>query len=280
MLFPSTVEEALAEMARGDATLVAGGMSHALRRERTGQPFAKRLVSIMRIPELKAFSITGRGILRAGAAVRQQVFYDDARVKKSWQAIDDAMESVGHTRIRHMLTVGGSLGPLIGGFDLPLALLALKARLALAGPNGRRTAALEELFQKGFEKGEMVTAIEVDPQPVRSGSSFYKYMARGVLEIPTVNTAAFVHLAANGRCESARAVVGAVSWKPIVLEPKELVGKTLDENALRGAVQEVRKLAQPMSDVRGSAAYKREMAVEFAYRALIKAWQRALASKK
>jgi CO/xanthine dehydrogenase FAD-binding subunit len=280
ILFPSTVEEALAEMARGDATLVAGGMSHALRRERTGQPFAKRLISIMRIPELKAFSITGRGILRAGAAVRQQVFYDDARVKKGWQAIDDAMESVGHTRIRHMLTVGGSLGPLIGGFDLPLALLALKARLALAGPNGRRTAALEELFQKGFEKGEMVTAIEVDPQPVRSGSSFYKYMARGVLEIPTVNTAAFVHLAANGRCESARVVVGAVSWKPIVLEPKELVGKTLDENALRTAGQDVRKLAQPVSDVRGSTAYKREMAVEFAYRALNKAWQRALTNKK
>ena len=69
-------EEALAEMARGDATLVAGGMSHALRRERTGQPFAKRLVSIMRIPELKAFSITGRGILRAGGDTRFSLFLD------------------------------------------------------------------------------------------------------------------------------------------------------------------------------------------------------------
>jgi len=71
-----------------------------------------------------------------------------------------------------------------------------------------------------------------------------------------------------------------VSWKPIVLEPKELVGKTLSEDALRAAVQEARKLAQPMSDVRGSAAYKREMAVEFAYRALNKAWQRALKSRE
>jgi CO/xanthine dehydrogenase Mo-binding subunit len=280
MLFPSSVEEVLTETARGDATLVAGGMSHALRRERTGRPFARRLVSIMRIHELKTFSINARGVLHAGAAVRQQALYEDLRVKKGWQAIDDAMESVGHTRIRHMLTVGGSVGPLIGGFDLPLALLALRARVALAGPGGRRTAPLEELFQKGFGKGEMVTAIEVDPLPARAGSSFYKYMARGLLEIPTVNTAALVRLNANGRCESARVVIGAVSWKPIMLEPKELVGKTLSEDALRAAVQDARKLAQPMSDVRGSAAYKREMAVEFAYRALNKAWQRALASKK
>ncbi len=280
MFFPETVEEALAEMACGDASLVAGGMAHALRRERSGQPFAKRLVSIMRIPELQEFSIDASGVLRAGAAVRQQALYEDARVKKGWQAIDDAMEAEGHTRIRHMHTVGGSLGPLIGGFDLPLALLALRARVTLAGPEGRRTALLEELFQKGFAKGEMVTGCEVDPLPPRAGSSFYKYMARAVLEIPTVNTAALVRLDAKGQCESARVAIGSVSWKPIVLEPKELVGKPLSEDALRAAVQDARKLAQPMSDVRGSATYKREMAVEFAYRALNTARQRALKSRK
>ena len=66
---------------------------------------------------------------------------------------------------------------------------------------------------------------------------------------------------------------------PIVLEPKELVGKSLNEDALRAAVQDARKLAQPMPDVRGSATYKREMAVEFAYRALSTAWERALREK-
>jgi len=280
MLHPTTVEEALAETARGEATLVAGGMSHALRRERTGQPFAKRLVSIMRIPELQQYSIDAHGVLHAGAAVRQQVFYDDPRVKTGWQAIDEAMASMGHTRIRHMLTVAGNLGPLIGGFDLALALLALRARLALAGPEGRRTAPLEELFPKGYAKGEMITAIAVDPLPAHAGSSFYKYMARGVLEIPTVNTAALVRLDAKGKCENARVAIGSVSWKPIVLEPKELVGKLLNEGALRSAVQDARKLGQPMSDVRGSATYKREMAVEFAYRALNTAWQRALKNRE
>jgi CO/xanthine dehydrogenase Mo-binding subunit/CO/xanthine dehydrogenase FAD-binding subunit len=274
-----TVEEAVQLLAAGDTALVAGGMSHALRRERTGFPQAKRLVSILRIPELNEFSIDARGVLRAGAAVRQQVFSEEPQVKKRWQAIDDAMEGVGHTRIRHMLTVGGSVGPLIGGFDLPLALLILHARVTVAGPGGRRTVTLEEAFQKRFAKDEMVIAVEVDSLPARSGSSFYKYMARGVLEIPTVNTAALVTLNADGTCGSARAAVGAVSWKPIVLELKELTGQRLSEDAVRKSVQNVRTLAEPMSDVRGSAAYKREMAVEFTARALITAWKRAQQQK-
>jgi len=121
----------------------------------------------------------------------------------------------------------------------------------------------------------MVVAIEVDPLPARSGSSFCKYMARGVLEIPTVNTAATVSLNADGTCSDARAVIGAVSWKPIVLDLNELAGQRLNEDLLRGSVQGARAAAEPMPDVRGSISYKREMAVEFAYRALATAWKRA-----
>ncbi len=275
----SSVEEAVKLLVAGDSALVCGGMSHALRRERTGFPQARRLVSISRIPELNEMSIDARGVLRAGAAVRQQAFSEEPRVKRHWQAIDDAMESVGHTRIRRMLTVGGSLGPLIGGFDLPVALLALAARLIVAGPAGRRTVTLEEAFQKRFAKDEMVVSFEVDAPPARSGSSFYKYMARGVLEIPTVNTAALVTLNADGTCANARVCVGAVSWKPIVLDLKDLGGHRLNDDLARKAVQNVRSLAEPASDVRGSAAYKREMAVEFSARALIAAWRRAQKDK-
>ena len=278
-VFAKTVDEALGMLAAGDTALVAGGMSHALRRERTGFPQAKRLVSIMRIPELNEFALDARGMLRAGAAVRQQMFSEATRVKQLWQAIDDAMESVGHTRIRRMLTVGGSIGPLIGGFDLPLALLALNARVTVAGPSGRRTVTLEEAFQKRFAKDEMVVAVEVDAPPARSGSCFYKYMARGVLEIPTVNTAATITLNADGSCSAARAVIGAVSWKPVVLDLTALAGQRLNEERLRRSVQDARRLVEPMSDVRGSAAYKREMAVEFSARALISAWKRAQKAK-
>ncbi len=276
LVFATSVEDTVAQLAAGDAMIVSGGTAHALRRERSGFPFAKRLIAIGRVPELNQLAIDGRGVLSAGAAVHQQRLYDNARLRQDWQAIDDALEAVGHTRVRRMITVGGSLGPLIGGFDLPVALLALDARVTVAGPGGRRTLSLEEAFKNRFAKHEMVVNFEVDPLPARTGSSFFKYMARGVLEIPTVNTAATVGVDAGGNCNKARVVVGSVSWKPVILDLKHLIGQRLTTEMLRDAVQGVRALAEPMADVRGSVAYKREMAVEFAARALISAWQRAV----
>jgi CO/xanthine dehydrogenase FAD-binding subunit len=275
MLFPGTVEEAVVQFAAGDAAFVCGGTAHALRRERSGYPFAKRLIAIGRIPELNELSVDDGGALSLGAAVNQERLYAEPRIRDGWQAIDDALEAVGHARIRRMITVGGSIGPLIGGFDLPIALLALATRVTVAGPQGRRTLALEEAFEKRFAKDELVVSVAVDKFAPRTGSSFLKYMARAVLEIPTANTAARVTLDEQGRCRYARVVVGAVSWKPIILDLTRLGGKTLDEKLARDAVQNVRELATPMPDVRGSAAYKREMAVEFAARALLRAWRRA-----
>jgi carbon-monoxide dehydrogenase medium subunit len=277
-VFARSVEEIVTALAAGDAAIVAGGMSHAIRRERTGFPQAKRLIAVARVPELKELSLDARGALKANAAVPLQALYDDMRIRNGWQAIDEALEAVGIVRLRRMITVGGSIGPLIGGFDLPVALLALDSRATVAGPNGRRVVALPELFDKRLAKHEMVVGVEVEPLPPRSGSSFFKYMARNVLEIPTVNTAAKVTVDAAGRCTHARVVVGSVSWKPIILEPADLIGQTLDEARVRRSVQNVRALAQPMADVRGSIAYKREMAVEFAARALVSAWQRAARS--
>lgn len=275
-VFARSVEEAVSALSAGDAALVCGGTSHALRRDRGGYPFARRLIAIGRIPELNALSIDDGGVLHMGAAVCQETLYGHAELRERWRAIDDALEAVGHTRIRKMITVGGSIGPLIGGFDLPIALLALDARVTLAGPQGRRTLGLKEAFANRFEKGEMVVSVDVDAQPPRSGSAFHKYMPRAVLEIPTVNTAARVAVDSEGRCGEARAVVGAVSWKPIVVDAPFLKGKRLDMELAREACRPIHGLAQPMSDVRGSAAYKREMAVEFAARALMTAWQRAM----
>ena len=279
LIHASTVEQAVALLAEGESALVCGGMSHAVRRERTGYPQAKRLIAIHRIPELNEFSIDGHGVLRAGAAVNQQQLYDNMLLNESWSAVYDAVESVGHTRIRRMMTVGGAVGPLIGGFDLPVALLALHGRAIVASPGGRRTVTLEALFQTRLGRDDMLVRIEADtPQP-RTGSSFLKHMPRGVIETPTVNAAAAVTLDPDGRCTHARVVVGSVSWKPIVLSLTDCVGVMPSDDVLRKAVEPVRRLAEPVSNVRGSALYKRHMAVEFAFRALREAARRAGVSR-
>jgi CO/xanthine dehydrogenase FAD-binding subunit len=272
----ASVEQAVDELGRGDSALVSGGMSHAVRRERTGYPQAKRLIAVHRVPELNELCVTEDGVLRVGAAVHHQTLFEEMRLKSTWTAIHDAADSVGHRRIRRMMSVGGTLGPLIGGFDLPVALLALAGRVVIAGPAGRRTVLLQALFETRLGKDEMVVCFEADTPRARTGSSFLKHLPRSVIETPTVNTAAAVELDAQGRCAAARVVVGSVSWKPIVLDLPECVGKAPDEAVWRSAVQPVRDLAEPISNVRGSALYKRHMAVEFAFRALRLATQRAL----
>jgi CO/xanthine dehydrogenase Mo-binding subunit/CO/xanthine dehydrogenase FAD-binding subunit len=275
LIVAKTVEEAVTLYAQGDTALISGGMSHALRRERTGYPFARRLVSLAQVPELQEFRIDSSGALHAGSAVNQQRLIDDTRIQQ-WSAIHDALEAVGHTRLRRMITIGGSIGPLIGGFDLPIALLALNARVTVAGANGRRTLTLREAFEQRFAKDEIVVSIACDAPPLRSGSAFHKYMLRGQLEIPTVNVAASVTLDAAGACRCACVVVGCISGKPILLTLDSLQGQALGEAAVRAAVAPVRASVQTHSDVRGSAPYKREMAVEWAARMVMKAWRRAL----
>ena len=275
LLLPTTVGEAVALYAAGDTAIVSGGMSHALRRERTGFPQAKRLLHTGRIPELLQAGIAGNGTLHAGSAVNQQTLHELPQLRERWTAVAEALAAAGHTRVRQMTTVGGCVAPLIGGFDFPVALLAVQGRVTVASPRGRRTLALAEAFEQRFAKDEIVIAVEADALPPRSGSAFFKFMPRGVLETPAVNAAACVTLDAQGRCTAARLVVGSVSWKPIVLMPEALRGTAFDEQRIRDAVKPVRDLAEPMANVRGSVMYKRNMAVEIGARMLLLAWQRA-----
>ncbi|MDP1535921.1 MAG: molybdopterin-dependent oxidoreductase [Burkholderiales bacterium] len=275
LAIPQTLAEALALYAAGETAIISGGMSHALRRERTGYPQAKRLLYTGRIPELLQAGIDGKGTLHAGSAVTQQTLFTLPKLRAHWEAIAEALDAAGHTRVRHMTTVGGCVAPLIGGFDFPVALVAVDGRVTLASTRGPRTLQLTEAFEQRFAKDEIVTAVEVDALPPRSGSAFCKFMPRGVLETPAVNAAACVTVDAQGKCVAARLVVGSVSWKPIVLNLDALQGTTFDETRIRAAVQPVRDLAAPMANVRGSAMYKRNMAVEIGARMLLLAWQRA-----
>lgn len=278
LVTPKTVDEAIALYAAGDTAIVSGGMSHALRRERTGFPQAKRLMNVGRIPELLQLGIT-KGLLRIGSAVNQQTLITLPGLREHWAVLAEALDAAGHTRVRQMTTVGGSVAPLIGGFDLPVALLALNARVVTATATGRKTWPLAEAFDQRFAKDEMVIAVEVDALPALSGSAFHKFLPRGVMETPTANAAATVTLDANGKCVAARLVVGAVSWKPVVPDLASLNGNPFDEAKIRAAVQAVRDMAQPLANVRGSAMYKRNMAVEIGARTLIRAWQRAAQEK-
>src|SRR3990167_9206179 len=156
LLLSVTVEEAVALYAAGDTAIVSGGMSHALRRERTGFPQAKRLLHTGRIQELLQAGVDGKGTLHAGSAGNQQTLHELPQLRERWTAVAEALAAAGHTRVRQMTTVGGCVAPLIGGFDFPVALLAVQGRVTVASPRGRRTLPLADAFEQRLATDEIV----------------------------------------------------------------------------------------------------------------------------
>jgi CO/xanthine dehydrogenase Mo-binding subunit/CO/xanthine dehydrogenase FAD-binding subunit len=276
-----SVAAVVSELAKGGASILAGGVSHALQRENTGYPITERLVGIRRVADLHGLSIRGDGVLHLGAAVSLQTAADDRRLCQGWPALAEALLSVGVARLRRMITVGGNVAPLDASYDVPVALIALGARVVIANSKGKRTVSVEDLFQRrALGVDELIVSFELAPALATAGAAFFKFLPRGVWESACVSAAALVDLDANGTCRAARLVIGSAGPKPVVAALPELVGHSPSSALLQEASKQVRKLVDPVSDVRGSAAYKREMAVEFGSRALTTAWQRAVAKQQ
>jgi carbon-monoxide dehydrogenase medium subunit len=179
-----------------------------------------------------------------------------------------------------MATIGGGAAHADPSQDPPATLVALQARMLIAGPGGKRTLAAEEFFvdyyENALQQGEILEAVEVPPLEPNAGAVFLKYRPRSVEDYATVSAAAVVELDEAGACQSARLVLGAAGSTPVSVPVSEaLVGEAVSEARARAAADLARDLVDPNDDVRGSAAYKREMAVVFGRRALLAAAARA-----
>ena len=178
--------------------------------------------------------------------------------------------------------VGGALAHADPNQDPPVTLLALGARVEIRGARGHRELPLDEFFrdyyETALEPGELVTAVTVPLAPAASGATFLKFLPRTADDYATVAVAAIVTLEPDGeRCREARIALGAVGVTPLRARAAEafLSGQRLSESLLQAAGEAVKGAVDPLSDHRGSAAYKREMTAVMVGRALTQAWEAA-----
>jgi CO/xanthine dehydrogenase FAD-binding subunit len=152
----------------------------------------------------------------------------------------------------------------------------------IRGARGHRELPLGEFFrdyyETALEPGELVTAVTVPLLPVASGATFLKFLPRTADDYATVAVAAIVTLEPDGeRCREARIALGSVGVTPLRGMAAEalLSGQRLSESLLQTAGEAVKGAVDPLSDHRGSAAYKREMTGVMVGRALTQAWEAA-----
>lgn len=169
---------------------------------------------------------------------------------------------IASTPIRNMGTLGGNLANASPIADWAIFFLALDATVVLTGPEGERRLPLSSFFkaykQLDMKAGERIAALRFPRPPAGHFFHFEKVCKRKHLDIASVNSAAFLVMD-GGKIATARISAGGVSPVPLLLKETSrfLTGKAPDEAVLAGAQAIAQQEIAPISDIRGSAAYKR-----------------------
>jgi carbon-monoxide dehydrogenase medium subunit len=277
---PRRVDEALAILREygEDARAIAGGTALVtMMRQRLVRPGC--LVSLREVAGLDRIEAAD-GTLRLGALVTHRAAETSPLVRERVPVLAETFRRVATVRIRHMATLGGALAHADPNQDPPVTLLALGARVEIRGAGGARELSIGEFFrdyyESALEPGELVTGIGVPVPAVGSGAAFVKFLPRTADDYATVAVAAIVTLDGD-RCREARIALGSVGVTPLRGRAAEalLSGERMSQSLLDAAGEAVKPEVDPLSDHRGSAAYKREMAAVMVRRALTQAWEAA-----
>ena len=276
---PRTLDEALKLLAqhREKARVLAGGTDLMLMMtDRVVAP--EHVVDIKNVSELSHFEWGSDGSLTMGAATPFRKLETDKRVRESFPGLAEAGGEVGSWQIRNLGTVGGNLCTASPSAEIAPILLALEAEAEIAGPKGRRSVPIGQ-FHTGvrrtvIEPDELLLSVKVPAPQGRAGSHYLKLKEREKMDIAFVGVASVVELeGGDGVVKNARIALGAVAPTPIraVDAEAKLKGQRLTDELLAEAGRLAAQAAKPISDVRASAEYRREMVDVLTRRTLKKA---------
>ena len=281
---PDTLEEALALLRdQGeDGKVIAGGTALVIMlKQRLLRPAT--LISLRKLRGLERSEAVDSE-LRLGALMTHRAVETSPLVLGRMPALAETYRHVATIRIRNMATVGGALAHADPNQDPPVTLMALDARVRLASANGTREVRLDEFFKDYYETllrpDELVTDVLIPVPAPSTGSVYLKFLPRTADDYATVGVATTVRLdPATGVCRDCRIAMGCLGPTPLrAREAEALVnGQRLTPELAREAGAAAQRVTDPISDVRGSAEYKRAMAGVFVRRALEQAWERARA---
>ncbi|HWZ44257.1 MAG TPA: FAD binding domain-containing protein [Candidatus Saccharimonadales bacterium] len=259
---PGSVGECLKLLADDrNARLVAGATDLAVEANLRGQR-SPHLVSVEAINELRTFHETESEVELGAALALSEI---EAHWKNAPPVLSEWISLFASPLIRNRATLGGNLATASPIGDAAPLLLALDAQVRIAGAQGARTVPLSEFFhgyrQTALAAGEILVSIHL-PKPFPRQVSFFKVAKRLIDDISTVAAAFALDLDAEGRVARTRLAFGGMAAVPLRATEAEdaLTGLAWDETSLHRAQEILRRTLQPISDHRGSAAYRLALA--------------------
>jgi len=264
---PTSLEEAAGILRAGNVTILAGGTDLMPQTQAGRMHLQPVLMNVRRVPELRGIAEQG-GAVRIGALVTITELLESALVRERLGMLWQACDHFASDQIRNAATVGGNLCNASPAGDTLVPLLALNARVVLASkPNGtlqtRRVPLAEFLLGPGRTcraPAELLAAVEVPLPPAGFAGEFYKHGTRPGLDIAAIS------IAAGARRDGAvlrdvRIAFGAVA-PTVIRAPRAeaaLEGRAPDAATLEAAAQAALAEIHPISDLRASDWYRREL---------------------
>jgi len=277
---PKTLPEAFALLQQHgeDAKILSGGQSLIpMMKFRLARP--GYLVDINRITGL-SYIKEEAGHLKIGGLTREAGLEHSPLIRSKYPLLSDTASVIADPQVRNMATVAGNLAHGDPANDHPATMIAFGAQLVATSAAGERVIPVEEFFLSllttALKPGEILTEIRIPIPPQGSGGAYFK-PERKVGDFATAAVAAQLTVDDKGVCQTVGIGLTNVGMTPVKAAKAEasLRGKKLDDAAIRQAAQLAADEADPTSDLRGPAEYKKGLVKELTQRALIRALERA-----
>ena len=279
-LRPKSLPEALAFLKQyGDrAKLLSGGQSLIpMMKLRLARP--QYLIDLNRIAGLSYIKEDG-GFLKIGALTREAELESSALVRSKYPLLTDTTAVIADPQVRNLATVGGNLAHGDPANDHPATMIALGAQIAATSSKGERVIPVESffvsLFTTALDEGEILTEIRIPVPPSKSGGAYLK-VERKVGDFATAAVAVQLTLDDKGAIQKAGIGLTNVGPTPVKAKKAEdvLSGKKPDAGTIAQAAELAAAEAEPSTDLRGPAEYKKGLVKELTKRAISRALERA-----
>jgi CO/xanthine dehydrogenase FAD-binding subunit len=266
-----SIDALLGKIATPGATILCGG-TDLLVKMHSGLARPELLVDISEVKELRGVRQVGDAV-EIGAATPEEDLLNSPVVRERLPLLARVLRVLGSPQIRSRGTLGGNLANASPAADSAVPLLLYDAEVVLQAPRGERHVPVESFFvgpgETVLEPGEFIRAVRV---PVPSGPFFdfhHKVGRRRALTIAIASVGCLLRID-GARVEDARLAAGSVAPVPLRLRPVErfLVGVRLEEATIAAAGRAARDCVSPISDVRASADYRRDVVGELVSRSL------------
>jgi carbon-monoxide dehydrogenase medium subunit len=273
---PFTIEETLKGLLEyGDRAKVVAGGTDLMVQMKQGLLSPQILFDISRIGELRKIEERDDGVYIGAAATMAEIgAWFNSRA--GYRALLDGVNSVGSRQVRNVATIGGNLCNAVPSADTAPPLIALQAELQLVGAGGgSRRIGAEQFFRGPRETilatGELLTGIILPPLNPRQRSRYLKLGPRNGMDLAIVGVAVSVTFNEANQVDGVRMALGAVAPVPLRVKSIEdyLVGKHLTEETAEECGRLAQEACSPISDLRASADYRREMVAVLTKRALL-----------